>query len=1324
MVRAGNRKPHTNNRHESGLVGPGKRISKQKSNGHLSGSPKGCSTPDTPPLSPATNTERLPDTTPPEHRNGAVKSPENNCAGPDIQSKCQEAVPGSPRAMQEPCQNGSVQRPLEPRTHRSDTTTSQKRSTGDISVFHLGSTILRSCPTADTVAILILLLQLPASVLTLVQVMFASLTFMPPAGVAFGTFLSPFDLFQGSSGPPSLWTMIAFDLIGLMFWYFCPLPARNYALDLAQIQIAVTLGGGNAASSRSAGYICMALMLVVHLARDPVIKKLFLQNAMSINIFSAENLADLKRMLPTEVSVASLPPSSTWLRTVVSAHIVTQAVTAIVRRNVQRTSPSPPPKPSKKADMEASAGSSATDATSLDSGTPMPSTGVDLPQITTQGRERAVSAKKRRRQANQVRSRQPFWAALASTKVTVMREYEFSKVYRKTSGSQNGETAELNGVDEASFWITDVDSSSIKFGASGINGTDADQPFYVRINGAYWTSFGARNVAETGSTGDSEVWVGEISGLAPNCTYTCTFVQSSDGQDLSVVTVNTPALSDTDNGKFGLTPILPLAKNTALSLAPPAPHQVLRPSSPITTLKGSIAAQESKLQDHRNKLARQKKAHKGIISKLEKEIDSTRFRLESSSNDSRQRQKHQQTQRSLEQAETYASTIDAAIEDISKIPEEELKLWHSQRQAHEEYESAVAAATEEVEKARVSKSRQLAAANNELKTVVARHERLATRQSRLDEQYQRVTQANSQGPTDKERKAVTFVSKEEEFRRREQANQAQISNMQMRLQRYNSMILQANSEIQSMQQAQMMDTGPLTPEGPLPGTIPNPPRNHTNPFSVPFHSPALSSAYPAIPVTMSPDLPHVSPFPNYANPLQFSPRRPRSTSNRSAGARSRFSGDYDDYDPIPPGLQDRDFLGNRKGSGSSKAESNPSPTVKVGKLGSPVAGKTSPGHAGKFGRGLLNDMVKTTEDWLTVEDGTKLYTKAWHTLQPDISPPKAILAAVHGFSDHCNGYHDFFPGLAERGIEVRAYDQRGFGRSLPAPTTPTLTPLLGSSGPTPTVLSDLRSFLSSIPTPSTTPLILYGHSMGGAIVLLYTLLTNPSSSPSFISPPPSHPSSSTSHLKISALIASSPYIALHPSSQPFRVTVLLGRLAARFFPQLTLVQRLDPQWMSRDASVGAAWAADPLCHDTGTLQQLDGMLRRAEWLDRLGQGEQIEGLGSVVRDGTGEAGKEVPVLMLHGEGDRVTSFEASKRVFEKLGNKGKKWIGYPGAYHKLHAETPEVTRAYVEEVAGFVLAQAVGGVDDRKAEDRDTERGCGGEGHRRGDDDGIEKAKL
>ncbi|EQL01004.1 Alpha/beta hydrolase [Ophiocordyceps sinensis CO18] len=58
-----------------------------------------------------------------------------------------------------------------------------------------------------------------------------------------------------------------------------------------------------------------------------------------------------------------------------------------------------------------------------------------------------------------------------------------------------------------------------------------------------------------------------------------------------------------------------------------------------------------------------------------------------------------------------------------------------------------------------------------------------------------------------------------------------------------------------------------------------------------------------------------------------------------------------------------------------------------------------------------------------------LYSKTW-TPQ---GPIKAKLVFVHGFSEHINRYNDFFPALAAQGIQVFAWDQRGWGRSVTKP---------------------------------------------------------------------------------------------------------------------------------------------------------------------------------------------------------------------------------------------------------------------------------------------------
>src|SRR5947199_2066743 len=78
----GAKKNQHNHKHENGLVGPGKRITKQRSNGQINGSPRGAH-PDTPPLTPIASNSLL-NSQPDQDTN-------------DPQSDAKQEVPSDPR---------------------------------------------------------------------------------------------------------------------------------------------------------------------------------------------------------------------------------------------------------------------------------------------------------------------------------------------------------------------------------------------------------------------------------------------------------------------------------------------------------------------------------------------------------------------------------------------------------------------------------------------------------------------------------------------------------------------------------------------------------------------------------------------------------------------------------------------------------------------------------------------------------------------------------------------------------------------------------------------------------------------------------------------------------------------------------------------------------------------------------------------------------------------------------------------------------------------------------------------------------------------------
>lgn len=196
-----------------------------------------------------------------------------------------------------------------------------------------------------------------------------------------------------------------------------------------------------------------------------------------------------------------------------------------------------------------------------------------------------------------------------------------------------------------------------------------------------------------------------------------------------------------------------------------------------------------------------------------------------------------------------------------------------------------------------------------------------------------------------------------------------------------------------------------------------------------------------------------------------------------------------------------------------------------------------------------------------------------------------------------------------------------------------------------------------------------GHSMGGAEALHFMMTQAPR--PVAYSPPIE---------SIRGLLLESPYIALHPDSQPRGFTIWAGKLAAKLAPSHQWLQKLDSTYMSRDPQVRKDWEEDKLCHNTSTLEGLAGMLQRAAELTSLSEGREVEGL---------KLDPGCPVWVGHGSEDRVTNFAESKRLLEQLRVEDKTFKTYEGAYHKLHAEPDGVKDEFARDVGEWILAHTL-----------------------------------
>jgi lysophospholipase len=114
--------------------------------------------------------------------------------------------------------------------------------------------------------------------------------------------------------------------------------------------------------------------------------------------------------------------------------------------------------------------------------------------------------------------------------------------------------------------------------------------------------------------------------------------------------------------------------------------------------------------------------------------------------------------------------------------------------------------------------------------------------------------------------------------------------------------------------------------------------------------------------------------------------------------------------------------------------------------------------------------------------------------------------------------------------------------------------------------------------------------------------------------------------------------------------LMIARVGARMAPRMRLDNEINPSYLSRDPEVGRAYAADPLVNRKVSpkwfAEATRAMQEVAEWAPRI----------------------TLPLLVMHGTDDRLTSVDATKRLFERTESKDKELIIYPGFYHELFNE--------------------------------------------------------
>lgn len=258
------------------------------------------------------------------------------------------------------------------------------------------------------------------------------------------------------------------------------------------------------------------------------------------------------------------------------------------------------------------------------------------------------------------------------------------------------------------------------------------------------------------------------------------------------------------------------------------------------------------------------------------------------------------------------------------------------------------------------------------------------------------------------------------------------------------------------------------------------------------------------------------------------------------------------------------------------------------------------------------------EQSITTTDGLTLSVR----VDRPSGPPRARVVLLHGLGDHVDGlpYATAATALASRGFEVHRMELRGHGHSGgPRVYVERFEDLRG----------DVRQFVQRVAsTVPPLPAFLVGMSLGGLIVTDFAL---------------HHPEG------LRGVVAVAPALGATGGS-PFLKAVL--PVLARLAPRLRLDPKLDLDRLTRDRAMLKAYVED------------DPLYQR-----RITPALASAVMATVAATSARAAEFRIPLLVLHGSADTVTSPTDSRDFCARAGVVDRTFKAYEGAFHNLFVET-------------------------------------------------------
>ena len=249
------------------------------------------------------------------------------------------------------------------------------------------------------------------------------------------------------------------------------------------------------------------------------------------------------------------------------------------------------------------------------------------------------------------------------------------------------------------------------------------------------------------------------------------------------------------------------------------------------------------------------------------------------------------------------------------------------------------------------------------------------------------------------------------------------------------------------------------------------------------------------------------------------------------------------------------------------------------------------------------------------EDNFELYGQSWNAS----NNAKAVLIVVHGLLEHSSMYKELAEVVNQHNIHLLAVDIRGFGKSsvnrLKKLTVENICKDLEI------ITHDTEELYPGLPR------ILYGFDLGALTVLSYA---------------------STKVRKIAGVIAVSPIFKWehHQSSN----RILFGTLVKRFFPNWMWEIKIFPEALSNNDKTAREISNDALVRNKIPVKL---------FIDILEFGRRISKCVYKIN---------VPLLVMHGTDDEITSISFSKKFVQHTSEKTQlmEWEGFK---HMIHKDT-------------------------------------------------------